>query len=285
MEKFCINAYAKINLTLDVLGKRSDGYHEISSVMQNIRLHDQLSVEKTDKAGVFLESDCPGLPCGEGNLIYRAAVHMLKKYKLRGVSVRLKKNIPIAAGLGGGSSDCAAALIAINSLFELNLPQRELLETALSFGADVPFCLTGGTCLAEGIGERLTALNPHPKITIVLAAMPFPVSTRDIFSNLAINRRGHTTPAMLEAIANGSLAEIAACLSNGLTETAVGCHKLIKLVMDAFKGEGAIAVNMTGSGPSVYAYFSSESEGRRAVLSLQKQFPECRFYCSETHNE
>jgi len=275
-----MKAWAKINLTLDVLGKREDGYHELSSVMQMIDLCDTLVIEKTGAAGIKLSCDLPGLPVDEGNLVYRAA----KLLYADGVSIELRKKIPVAAGLGGGSSDCAAALLGLNELLDLKLTRTELYKLGKSLGADVPYCMFGGTALAEGIGERLTSLYRHPQVPLVLAKPPAAVSTKEIFAEW-LKRRAPSepkTPKMLRAIASGEAEKIAACLGNDLMPIAAAMYPEITRLLTAFEGKNALGVNMSGSGPTVYAYFAAENDAHEAHEHIRREFPCYETYIAKT---
>jgi len=286
MENIRMKAYAKINLTLDVLGKRPDGYHELSSVMQSIGLCDTLLMSKTPRQGIEIKTDCLELPVDEGNLVYRAAQCLLSAYKVQqGVFIELQKRIPIAAGLAGGSSDCAATLLGLNKLFELNIPQKRLFEIGRQLGADVPFCLMANeagsptTALAEGVGEQLTPLPSHPEAWIVLAHLPIMVSTKTIFSRWINNAASSAKSTdMVNAFATGNINEVASSLSNALAPVAMALHPKIDALMMALSAQNAIGVNMTGSGPTVFAYFFTETTALRAIEYIKQQFPDCDFF-------
>lgn len=283
VESITLKARAKINLTLDILGKRPDGYHELSTVMQSLELYDTLVIKTIEKQGlddIILETDCPTLPTDENNLVYKAARLILKEHNVQqGVHIYLHKRIPLAAGLAGGSSDCAATLWGLNTLLGLNVANERLFEMGRQLGADVPFCLFAnfinnhGTALAEGIGEKLTPLPLHPDVWILLARLPIEVSTQEIFSRfgamqpLPIER----TPSMLEALETQKLPLICFCLGNGLTDIAVSMHPEIHTLITLLQGQEALGVNMTGSGPTVFAYFPSKSAACSAVNALESQ--------------
>jgi len=207
-------------------------------------------------------------------LVYRAAQLLLGSGQ--GLCIELEKNIPVAAGLAGGSSDCAATLLGLNELLELNLPKEELLKLGSKLGADVPFCIfchTGGTALAEGIGDILTPLKDHPEVWIVLVRPPVFVSTKEIFSNWRSPNQAQT-PAMLKAINSGNLEAIAANLSNGLAE------KNMSLI-SALQSQGAIGTNMTGSGPTAYAYYKTESTAIAAIDYIKQKYPDYNTYLAK----
>ena len=274
-----IDAYAKINLTLDVLGKRSDGYHELSTIMQTVELCDTLVVKKTNMPGVTIKTSHPLLSTNEGNLVFLIAQFLIMEYNIRhGVSVELIKRIPLAAGLAGGSADCAATLLALNDLFELNLKYDELCKIGKKFGADVPFCVRGGTALAEGIGERLTTLADHPEVWIVLAKLPISVSTKDIFTRWKLQDAQPMSHKMQDAIESGDVKKIAANFSNMLMPIATDLHPEIFDVMTALQKQDAIGVNMSGSGPTVFAYFIDENKAIEAAEYVKNHFIDCELF-------
>ena len=280
-----MKTFAKINLTLDILGKRPDGYHELSSVMQSVSLHDTLSITRTERQGISIKADSPELPVGRDNLVYKAAEFILKEYNLTscGVSVEIEKRIPIAAGLAGGSSNCAAALTGLRDLFGLNIPEDKLHQIGKGFGADVPFCLlSGGTALAEGIGEKLTLLPPHPDIYVALARLPVHVATKEVFGRWT-GAGERKTPEMLEALTSGRLDNIAGALGNGLASTAIAMHPEIAEVIEAFRKNNACGVNMTGSGPTVFAYFHTEEDANIAVEAIKYKY-NCDTFCTKIYN-
>lgn len=172
MDDIKLRARAKINITLDAIRKMENGYHELEMIMQTVNLCDNLHIKKTNTGKVELKSNLVWLPCDSRNLVYRAAEYMRETYNIKeGIEIELVKNIPVAAGLAGGSSDCAATLVGINNLFRLNISQEELMKIGKSFGADVPYCILRGTALAEGIGEKLTVLPNFPNCYVLLAKL------------------------------------------------------------------------------------------------------------------
>ena len=293
-----IRAFSKINLILDVLGKRPDGYHDVRTVMQTLALHDMLtiSIVPTQRERFQLECSNPNLPTDERNLVTRAARYMIQEYDITlPVHIHLEKRIPIAAGLAGGSSDCAATLAGLNNLFNLNIPmfcdtleteceaqqkvhknalhsvkQQSLMAIGLRFGADVPFCLLGGTALAEGIGERLTPLTPHPHCWVVLACPNIRVSTKSVFGRVNLDTISpNNATAMINALTQGSLQQIAANLSNDLTKVTAAIHPVIYDLIDEMKNQGATGASMSGSGPSVFGYFSNRESAKKAQKNLE----------------
>lgn len=254
-----INAYAKINLTLKVLGKREDGYHELETVMQTIALHDVLTLtECKDNIKLTVEGMAP---VGEDNLVYRAAKLIQKQCGCqKGVQINLVKNIPMEAGLAGGSTDAAATLIGLNKLWKLELNLNELLRLGEKLGADVPFCLYRGTALAQGKGEILTPLKAVPKMGIVLIKPSFGVSTADVFqrfSKASLGKRPNTQ-AMINAVEEGNVTEIAHNLANDLEYVTLEMYpelNKIKMQLESLAVEGVL---MSGSGPTIFALTKDE---------------------------
>ena len=270
-----IKAYAKINLFLDVVGKRIDGYHDISSIMQTVDLHDTLKFCKTEgKTGFWFRTDCKEVPNDERNLVARAARLMIKEYRIKeSFEISLTKRIPVGAGLAGGSSDCAATILGINRLLNLNIPADELQNIAVSLGADVPFCLEKGTCLATGIGEKLTPLAPHPACFIVLAFPGIHVSTKHIFSklsNLAQKPNNTKLEKILSSLNNNELTGVALSLYNVFTDLTSGEFPVVKKLIGKFVASGAIGACMTGTGSAVFGYFAQEMAAKKAMDSLSE---------------
>jgi 4-diphosphocytidyl-2-C-methyl-D-erythritol kinase len=264
-------ARAKINLTLDVLSLRPDGYHEVKMIMQTIELHDRLFLEPAQEA-ISLACDHPGVPSGEENLIYRAAV-LLKEYtgQKKGVTVILDKNIPVAAGLAGGSTDAAAALKGLNSLWELGLTASELMLLGERLGADVPFCLVGGTALARGKGEVLFSLPPLPRMGVVLVKPPFGVSTVQVYRQYDLTGGGPRpdTKAMLVAIEGKDVKRICHLLANVLETTAALLHPEIITIKNFLLEAGATGAAMSGSGPNVFGLCESEEKAVAVASKLK----------------
>lgn len=188
MDEIRLRAYAKVNLGLDVLRRREDGYHDVRMIMQNINLFDKLTIKKKKEAGINISTNLPYLPTDSNNLVYRAAALLINEFGIEGgVDIDLYKFIPVAAGMAGGSADAAAVLYGMNELFGLKLSIGELMKRGVRLGADIPYCLMGGTVLAEGIGEKLTRLKACPDCYFVVAKPPFPVSTKLVYDKLVID--------------------------------------------------------------------------------------------------
>ena len=250
-----IQAFSKINLFLEVLEKRADNYHNLRTVMQSLSLADTLTFTiSNDAPALRITCDHPTLPTNEKNLVHRAATYIMKQYDIKNaIHIHIEKRIPIAAGLGGGSSDCAATLVAMNELFKLELSVEDLRTIGLTFGADVPFCITGGTMLAEGVGERLTALDPLLACWFVLACLPIEVSTADIFSRVDLTNR--TTLALAE---------------NMLEPITTMLYPEVANLINKMKELGAVQSAMSGSGPSVFGKFMDEPSAQHACNEIKK---------------
>jgi len=283
MDFIKIKARAKINLSLDVKAKRPDGYHEVCMVMQTIALHDIVCVEK---AGRGLEVTCnnPKIPVGSGNIAYRAAQIMMEKYGIdKGIKITIDKRIPVAAGLAGGSTDAAAVLKGINTLFSLGLEQHELMDIGKSIGADVPFCIKGGTVLAEGIGEILTELVPLPEVSIVLATPKIDVSTAWVYNNLDLNvvRSRPDTCAIINAIEKRDIDTLAKNMKNVLETVTVSRYRVIDEIKARLVSLGAAGSIMSGSGPSVFGVFTDAQRAKNAYSEMKDD----RWDCFLTHAE
>ena len=280
-----MKAYAKINLTLDVLGKREDGYHELSSVMQAVCLCDKMSIKISEQPGLQLVCDSSRLPLDEGNLAFRAAKMLLAECAVQqGVLIELEKKIPIAAGLAGGSSDAAAVLQGLNMLLGLGISQERLCKIGRRLGADVPFCIRGGTALAEGVGEKLQPLKPHPDVEIVLARLPVHVSTAEVFGRCVPGRSARSSLDMVAALEDGDINGIAKNLSNNLTPVATAMHVEIASLVSAFREQEALGVNMTGSGPTVFAYFLDKGRALAAMDHIRQKFNNCDIFLTKPNN-
>lgn len=270
-----ILANAKINLSLDVLGTLPNGYHEVSMIMQSIDLHDVLNMEKNDSGCITLSCDKTELPCDSSNLIIRAASKLMEYTGSHdGVDITLHKNIPMAAGLAGGSADAAAALIGINRLFGYGLDIEELKRLGATLGADIPFCIQGGTCLAEGIGEKLSDITPLPDCHIVLIKPVFDVSTKYVYDNLILN--GDTihpdVAGMAELIKKGDLHGVCSLVGNILETVTVVGYPAIDSYKKALIEAGALGSLMSGSGPTVYGLFDDASVAENAVKAIEAGF-------------
>ena len=267
-----INAYAKINLGLDVLGRRADGYHEVRMIMQTIGVCDVLDVTKTDEAGIKITTNRSDLPVNEDNLIYKAVKLIMGEYDIKGgVKVDLTKNIPVAAGLAGGSTDAAAMLKAINELYGLGLSVADLAKLGVRIGADVPYCISGGTMLSCGIGEILTPLAPCPDCKVIIAKPAVGVSTASVYKRLQLDNVEHPDiDAIIAGIENKNIREVADNLGNVLETVTVSDHPVIDDIKKIMLDNGAAGALMSGSGPTVFGLFLSEEDTNAAFDRIKR---------------
>ena len=267
-----LRALAKINLGLDVTGKREDGYHEVRMVMQTIQMYDQLEIKESKEPGIRLTTNLPFLPCNDGNLVYKAAKILMDEFDIRqGVDMNLTKFIPVAAGMAGGSSDAAAALVGINRMFQLGLTKRQLMERGVQIGADVPYCVLRGTALAEGIGEKLTVLPPMPDCWILIGKPGISVSTAFVYKNLDLPAlsKHPDIDGMLECLKEKDLTGICNRLENVLETVTIKEYPIIEKVKKHLMDQGAKGALMSGSGPTIFAIFEDKKTADDAMESLR----------------
>lgn len=283
-----LSANAKINLTLDILGTREDGYHEVAMIMQEISLHDTLSMGKINQGislTIVIEGQQGTLPADESNLCWKAAALVQKEYNLQeGVEIHLTKRIPMAAGLAGGSADAAAVLKGMNHLFRLGMTEARLCELGARLGSDIPFCIMGGTMLATGRGEILTRLPSFPRLSVVLAKPPVGVSTAWAYKTYDAGYDGPhpDNEAMLEAINGGDAHKAAGLLCNvleGVTETE---HPVIADYKRLMMEHGAMASMMSGSGPTVFGLVREKQQAWHLADTLKKYDGEAGVFVAET---
>lgn len=274
MDALTVKAFAKINLSLDVLGTLPNGYHEVKMVMQTVSLYDLVELEKLDE-GIELGCSLKFLPTGRDNLAYRAAEAFFNETKINGgVKIFLKKHIPVGAGLAGGSSNAAAVLTGLNRLYEANLSTRKLCEIGTALGADVPYCIIGGTRLAEGIGEKLSPLPPLPPCYIVLVKPSFSISTKWVYDNIdACPDIVHPpTDKLIGALENGDLNALCANMGNVLEDVSIAHYPVLSSVKEDLVSLGAIGAQMSGSGPTVFGIFDDEEKAQNAKEILWKKY-------------
>lgn len=267
MNSITLKAKAKINLTLDVIGRRDNGYHDLQMIMQTINLHDTIKIRKTKSPGIRLMSNLPWLPTDERNIAYKAAQSFFEYTGITGgVYINIYKRIPVSAGLAGGSTDAAAVLIGLNKIFHTNFSKRKLMELGVKLGADVPFCIMRGTVLAEGIGEVLTPLKTLPYTYVLLAKPPISVSTASVYKNLKLNElKTHPdTEAMVEAIKKEDVDFVVHNMVNVLETVTIDEHPQIKKIKDIMLEKGAVNAMMSGSGPTVFGIFKTKEEAIKA---------------------
>ena len=268
-----LRALAKINLGLDVTGKREDGYHEVRMVMQTIQMYDQLEIKESKEPGIRLTTNLPFLPCNDGNLVYKAAKILMDEFDIRqGVDMNLTKFIPVAAGMAGGSSDAAAALVGINRMFQLGLTKRQLMERGVQIGADVPYCVLRGTALAEGIGEKLTVLSPMPDCWILIGKPGISVSTKYVYTTLDLNTDTvhPDIDGMKKALEDGNLYGITERMGNVLQDVTIPAYPEVERIKEQMKTLGAVNAMMSGSGPTVFGIFDNEEKAQEACQKLRE---------------
>lgn len=279
MNHIVTKAPAKINLTLDIIGKLDNGYHDLRMIMQTIDLCDELTFQTTTEPGIRLTMNQP-LPDGcpmERNLVYRAADLIQQKYQISGgLEIYLDKQIPAAAGLAGGSTDCAATLTALNNLYGLHLSQQELCEIGVTLGADVPFCICQGTMLSEGIGDILTPLPPLPPLWVLLIKPDISVSTGYVYGHFDMSQVADhpKTEHIIDAIHHKDAATVAHHLSNVLETVTIPAYPAIQEIKEFLLQEDAIGALMSGSGPSTYGLYQDEIRARMAYRQAQKRYPD-----------
>lgn len=271
MHSFEAKAQAKINLSLDVTGKRTDGYHSVRMIMQSIELHDNVLIEVTD-SGIEVTSDCCYVPSGEENIAFKAAKLMIDCFGIKkGIKIKIEKKIPVAAGLAGGSSDAASVLKGIKELFKLDVKETQLMEIGKLIGADVPYCIKGGTMLAEGIGEKLTELAPFQNIDILLVKPKIGVSTAWVYKNLNIQKimDRPDTNDLITAIKEGRLDALAKGMKNVLETVTIPKYGVIQEIKTKMLELGALGSMMSGSGPTVFGIFDSPDSAHNAYNKIK----------------
>lgn len=267
-----LKAYAKINLGLDVLKRRENGYHEVRMIMQTIGLCDVLDISQSSTPGIHIFTDVEELSASEDNLIYKAAKLLFDEFSIdSGVDIKLTKNIPIAAGLAGGSTDAAATFVGVNEIFDLGLSKQDLMSRAVKIGADVPYCILGGTAIAEGIGEVLTSIDDCPECYVLIAKPPVGVSTKYVYQNLKIDSLNHPDiDAIIAGIKSKDLTKIADNVGNVLETVTIPLHPVIDEIKSIMIDNGALTSLMSGSGPTVFGLFTDKEAIDRAAKAIAK---------------
>lgn len=287
MKEISLKALAKINLGLDVVSRREDGYHEVRMVMQTIHLYDRLEISKKETCGIELETNLSYLPVNENNLVYRAGKLLMDEFHIdEGVKVFLNKRIPVAAGMAGGSTDAAAMLYGMNELFELGLSRDELMERGVKIGADVPYCLMRGTALAEGIGEKLTPLAPMVKCPVLIAKPPISVSTKFVYQNLKLDAQTvhPDIDRLIADIEKKDLTSIAADMGNVLETVTIPNYPVVAEVKEQMMKSGAINSLMSGSGPTVFGLFENEKTAEQAYQEMKESGLARQIYLTTIYN-
>ena len=273
-DRIQLKALAKINLGLDVLRRREDGYHEVKMIMQTISLHDDLEIRRIKTPEIQVKTNLYYLPTNENNLVYKAAKLLMDEFGImEGVAIQLKKRIPVAAGMAGGSTDGAAVLWGMNQMYGLGLSRQELMERGVKLGADVPYCVQRGTALAEGIGERLSVLPSMPKCTILIAKPGISVSTKFVYENLHANdlkpEQHPDVDRMIEAMKEKNLDLLCERMGNVLETVTIPAYPVIQEIKEHMMACGAAGAMMSGSGPTVFGIFHSPVQAKAAMKDLK----------------
>lgn len=286
MDSIRLKARAKINLGLDVLGKRDNGYHDVRMVMQTIGIYDRLIMTRIPEDEIYIMSNLSFLPVNENNLIYKAIKLLKDTYHISGgVQVELNKFIPVAAGMAGGSTDAASALFGMSKLYNLGLSMEKMMELGVNLGADVPYCVMRGTALAEGIGEKLTRLKPVPHMWILIAKPPINVSTKLVYDSLDMSEieEHPDIDGIIEAINQQNVEQIAKRMGNVLEAVTIPMYPVIEALKQDMLSHGAINAMMSGSGPTVFGIFPDEETTLRCQAFLKKKGLARQVYITETY--
>ena len=288
MKEIRLKAYGKINLGLDVVRRREDGYHEVKMIMQTVKLFDKLNFTLRDDDKIVMKTNLDFLPVNEHNLVYKAVKLLKEEYHItQGMDIDLFKCIPVSAGMAGGSTDCAAALIGANKLYDLHLSREKLMDYGVKLGADVPYCILRGTALSEGIGEILTPLPPMPKCHILIAKPQINVSTKYVYEHLVLD---DTTvhpdiDGMVGAIKEGNLRGITDRMANVLETVTVEEYPVITRIKETMVSNGAINSLMSGSGPTVFGIFEDEVKASNCKDTIKKLDLAKQVYVVEPFNQ
>lgn len=271
-----LRAYAKINISLDVLDRREDGYHIVKMIMQSVDLYDDIDVEKCDK-GIHINCNKPFIPRDERNIAYKAAKLFMEEFNISsGVKINIKKNIPIAAGMAGGSTDAAAVLRAMREIFNIKASDEELMKIGVKVGADVPYCIMGGTALCEGIGEILTPIKSFKDKILVVIKPNFGVSTKEVYTSLDLSKiKKHVeTDKIINAIENDDLDTVCSNMKNILENVTLNKYSVLKSIKKDLVKAGAKGALMSGSGPTVFAFFEDMLKAQRAFEEFRDKYKE-----------
>ena len=275
MDSCTLKAYAKINIGLDVTGRTDNGYHLLKTVMQQVDLYDVITIERAEK-GINFSCDSKDVPSDDTNLAVKAAKLMTETYGIKeGVNISLNKNIPVAAGMAGGSTDGAAVIIGMNKVFDLDLTMQEMIDTGVKIGADIPFCIQGGCAIAEGIGEKLRELDNRTEMYTLIAKPPINVSTVHVYKTLKWQEVIHPDMDMvIKGIMAGSMDDIVAGMGNVLESVTCSEYDIINELKKAMLDIGASGSLMSGSGPTVFGLFKNKEEAKSAEKRLKDLYPD-----------
>lgn len=269
-----LKAYGKINLGLDVVRRREDGYHEVRMIMQTVRVYDKLDLRRSREPGIRVETNLYYLPNNENNLAYKAACLLMSEFGVKeGLDIQIRKFIPVAAGMAGGSSDAAAVLFGVNKMFSLGLTMEQLMERGVKLGADVPYCVLRGTALSQGIGEILTPLPAMPQCRVLIAKPPISVSTKFVYENLKLDRMKPEAHPDIDRIMEGIKAQdvyaVADNMGNLLETVTIPANPVIREIKDKMRELGAVNALMSGSGPTVFGLFTSPAAAQSAYEKMR----------------
>ncbi len=287
MKALKIKAYGKINIGLDVVGKRPNGYHDVRMIMQTVDIYDLITISQILQPEIRIDTNLYYVPSNENNLAYKAAKILFDEFDIKsGIKIFIKKQIPVSAGMAGGSSDAAAVLYGINKLYSLGLSTSQLMERAVTLGADIPYCLVGGTALAEGIGEKITRLNPFPKCYILIAKPGFGVSTKHVYQNLKWNEvENHPNiKEIINGIDNNDIKHISKYMDNVLESVTIKEHPFLEQIKKRMIEKGALNSIMSGSGPTVFGIFDSRKSVTDAYITLKREKIAKKIYVTSVIN-
>ena len=284
---YIINAHAKINLGLDVIRKRPDGYHDLKMIMQMVGLHDTLTFDVSDGDSITMTCSNPNLECDERNLVVKAVRLIADTYDIhKDIRIHLEKNIPVAAGMAGGSTDGAAALIAMNDIFELGLTKEELMKYGVRLGADIPFCILGGTALSEGIGDILTPIKAPVPAHLLIVKPAIEVSTGFVYGNLKLNEDTiHPDIDGIMSVLSESLVRTGRLLGNILETVTIPAYPIIDSFKKCMIENGAAGSLMSGSGPTVFGIFDHKEDAENALIMCKKLDNSIFAYITEYYNQ
>ena len=274
MRELKLKAKAKINLGLDVVRKREDGYHEVRMIMQMINLYDKITLRKKTEPGITVTANLSYLPVNEDNLVYRAAKLLMDEFQVDGgLEIELQKYIPVAAGMAVGSTDAAAVMVGVNRIFQLGLNKKQLMERGVKIGADVPFCIMRGTALAEGIGEELTPLPAMPHCSLVIAKPKIHVSTKFVYGNLKVGELTEhpDIDGQVQALRENNLEQLVTRMGNVLETVTIPAYPVIDEIKHTMMKYGAMGAMMSGSGPTVFGIFEKEDKAQEVCRLLKKE--------------
>jgi 4-diphosphocytidyl-2-C-methyl-D-erythritol kinase len=271
-----LKAYAKINISLDVVGKKEDGYHLLKMIMQSIDLYDLIQISKANE-GINITCDRQYVPTDERNIAYKAAKLFIDTYKIKsGINIDIKKNIPVAAGLAGGSTNGAAVLKAMRDIFKYNISDKELMDLGLKIGADIPYCIAGGTALCEGIGEKIKQLKPFKEKILVLVKPNFGVSTKEVYKNFDLTKVyiHPNTEALIDAMNKEDLNLVSLNMKNLLENVTLRRYSILREIKDGLIKDGALGSMMSGSGPTIFGFFDDMLTAQNCFLHMKEKYEE-----------